>query len=81
MKQYAEKHNTTPTVYYEAFFHRFCGDHRVLVIDIPRSVMFGTWENSPFYFNDRGFTSNDIKSVPRYLDAFDKYANEHNIYV
>ena len=81
MKQYAEENNTTPTVYYEAFYHRFCGDHRALVIDVPRSVMFGTWENSPFDVNSRGFTSKDKKSVPRYLDAFDKYANEHNIYV
>ena len=68
-------------MYYEAFYHRFCGDHRALVIDVPRSVMFGTWENSPFDVNGRGFTSKDKKSVPRYLDAFDKYANEHNIYV
>ena len=80
MKQHAERNSTTPTVYYESFFYRFCGDHRALVIDIPRSVMFGTWEDNPFDAKNRGFTSKDIKIVPRYLDAFDKYARDHNIY-
>ena len=72
MKEHAERNSTTPTVYYESFFYRFCGDHRALVIDIPRSVMFGTWENNPFDVKNRGFTSKDIKSVPQNLDAFDK---------
>ncbi len=80
MVEHAERNSTTPTVYYESFFYRFCGDHRALVIDIPRLIIFGTWENSPFDTKNRGFTSKDITSVPRYLDAFTKYANDHNIY-
>ena len=48
MKHHAEQNATTPTVYYESFFYRFCGDHRALVIDIPINIMFGTWETSPF---------------------------------
>ena len=35
---------------------------------------------SPFDVKGRGFTSKDTKSVPTYLDAFDKYANDHNLY-
>ena len=42
--------------------------------------MFGTWETSPFDSRGRGFTSKDIKAVPTYLEAFDKYAKQHDIY-
>ena len=55
MKQHAESQSGAPTVYYEAFFHRFCGDHRALVIDIPRTVMFRTGTESPF----------DVKGIVR----------------
>ena len=81
MKHHAEQNATTPTVYYESFFYRFCGDHRALVIDIPVNIMFGTWETSPFDSRGRGFTSKDIKYVPIYLEAFNKYAKQHDIYI
>ena len=50
------------------------------MVDIPKSIMFGTWEDNPFDKNGRGFTSKDITAVPQYLNAFNQYAADHDIY-
>ena len=36
-----KKIDSTPTIYYESFFHQYKGDHCAMVIDVPSKILFG----------------------------------------
>ena len=65
------KIETTPTIYYESFFHWYKSDHCAMIIDITSKILFGNYTISPFDPVGQGFSSKDVKAALIYL---------HNIY-
>ena len=73
------KIETTPTIYYESFFHQYKEDHYTMVINVPSKILF---ENSTIsLFDPAGwwFSNKDVKAAPKYLCNIYKHLLCQNI--